>query len=86
VTCARIDHHERAAPEINFHSARRSDAHQRIIHRPLQVSAVDDQFDGVVEDMRCGFGQVLAILSATLAHDIKEEDAALPGIHQIFER
>jgi hypothetical protein len=35
--------------------------------------------------MRRGFGQVLAVLNAPLAHDIEEENAALPGIDQIFE-
>jgi hypothetical protein len=35
--------------------------------------------------MRRGFGQMLAVLNATLAHDIQEQDAALPRIHEIFE-
>ena len=36
--------------------------------------------------MRRGFGDVFAVLVAALAHDIEEQDAALPGIHQIFDR
>jgi hypothetical protein len=84
VAGAGIDHHERASLEIDFHSARRSDAHQAIVHRPLQVSAVDDQIDRIVEHMRCGLGQVLAVLDAALAHDIEEQDAALSRVHQIF--
>jgi hypothetical protein len=80
-----IDHDERTAPDIDLHSAWRSDAHQPIVDRPLQLSAIYDQIDGIVEDMRRGFGQVFSVLNAALAHDIEEQDAALPGIHQIFE-
>ena len=84
VAGAGIDHHERASLEIDLHSARRSDAHQAIVDRPLQLSAVDDQIDRIVEHMRCGLGQVFAVLDAALAHDIEEQDAALSRVHQIF--
>ena len=82
---ARIDHHERTALNINLHATRRSDAHERIIYRSLQRSAVDDQFDRIVEDMRCGFGQMFAVLNPALTHDIEKQDATLPCIHQVFE-
>jgi hypothetical protein len=80
-----IDHDERTAPDIDLHSARRSDAHQPIVDRPLQLSAIDDQIDGIIEDMRRGFSQMFAVLNTALAHNIEEQDAALPGIHQILE-
>ena len=64
VAGARIDHHERTALDINLHATWRSDAHQRIIDRPLQRSAVDDQFDRIVEDMRRGFGDMFAVLQS----------------------
>ena len=82
---ARIDDHERTASGINLHAARRSDAHEPIVYRSLKRSAVDDQFDRIVEDVRCGLGQMLAVLNPTLAHDIEEQDATLPRIHHVFE-
>ena len=85
MTCTGIDHDERAAPVIDLHPAWWRNAHERIVDRPLKRSAVDDQFNGIVEDMRRGFGDVFAVLQSALAHDIEEQDTALPGIHQIFE-
>mgnify|MGYP003694095907 CR=1 FL=1 len=85
VTGTRIDHHERTALVINLHATWRSNAHQRVVDRSLKRSAVDDQFNRIVEDMRRGFGDMFAVLQSALAHDIEEQDAALPGIHQIFE-
>ena len=85
VTRARVDDHKRTAPEINLYSARGGDPHERIIYRPLEIPSVGDQLDVIVEDMRRGFGEMFAVLNAALAHDIQEKDAALPGIHEVFD-
>ncbi len=85
VTRTRINHHERTALVINCHATWRSNAYQRVVDGARKGSAVDDQFNFVVEDMRRGFSDVFAILQSALAHDIEEQDAALPGIDQIFE-
>src|SRR5271168_1835213 len=50
------------------------------------MAAVDDQLSLIIEHMRSRLGHVLAILIATLAHDIPKQDAPLPGIDHIFER
>ena len=39
---AGIDHDEWTALQIDFHSSRRNDTHESIIHRPLEVPSVDD--------------------------------------------
>ena len=85
VAGTRIDHHERAALVIDLHAAWWCNAHQRVIDRLLKRPAVDDQLHGIVEDMRCGLGDVFAVLQSALTHDIEEQDAALSGIHQILE-
>ena len=66
--------------------ARRHDAHQPVIDRPLERAAVEDQLDLVVEDVRRRLRQMLAILVAALAHDVPEQDAALRGIDHVFDR
>jgi hypothetical protein len=86
VTRARIDYHKRTTLDINLHSARRGDPHEPIIYRPLEISTVDDQLDIIVENVRCGLGDMFAVLNAAPAHDIQEQDAALPGIHEVFVR
>jgi hypothetical protein len=85
MTCPRVDHHERATPVIDLHAAWWRNAHERVVDRSLKHSAVDDQVNRIVEDMRCGLGDVFAVLQSALTHDIEEQDTALPGIHQIFE-
>src|SRR6267142_4224315 len=85
VTRTRINHHERTALVINLYATWRSNAYQRVVDWSLKSSAVDDQFNFIVEDMRRGFGDMFAVLQSALAHDIEEQNAALPGIYQIFE-
>ena len=82
---ARIDHDERPALEIDLDALRRDDAHQRVVDRLFQLAAVDDQFGGIIQDMRRGLGDVFAILVAALAHDVQEQHAALAGIHHVFD-
>ena len=86
VTGARIDDDEGSLRRINLDAGRRNDTRQTIIDRPFEPPAVDDQLGLIIEHMRRGLGQVLAILIAALAHDIPEQDAALPRIDQVFER
>lgn len=81
----RVDHHERTTRVIDDYPTGRRDPRQSVIDRALKRSAVGDQIDRIIEDMRCGLGDVLAVLLPALTHDIEEEDATLPGIHQIFE-
>ena len=85
VTRTRVDHHERTALVINRHATWRSNAYQRVVDRSRKGSAVDDQFNFIVEDMWRRFSDVFAVLQSALAHDIEEQDTALPGIDQIFE-
>ena len=81
VARARIDHHERSAPFVDLDSGRWNDTHQRVVHRWVQFSTVDDQLHVIVEDMGCGFCQMFAVLKPASAHHIQKQDAALAGIH-----
>ena len=81
---ARIDDDEGPARRVDLDALRRNDPHERIVDRPLERAAVDDELDLVVEHMRRGLGQMLAILVAALPHDIPEQDAALRGIDHVF--
>ena len=85
VAGARVDHDERPAGRVDLDAARRLDAHQSIIHRSLQVAAVGDQLDLIIENMGYGFGHVLAVLLAALAHDVQEQDTALSAVHEVFK-
>ena len=82
---ARIDHDERPPLEIDFDTLGRNDAHQRIVDRLVQLAAVDDQFGGILQDMRRRLGDVFAILVAALAHDVQEQHAALSRIDHVFD-
>ena len=70
---------------IDFDVLGRNDAHQRIVDRLIQLAAVDDQFGGILQDMRRGLRDVLPILIAALTHDVQEQDAALARIHHVFD-
>ena len=71
---------------IDLHALGRDDAHQRIVDRLLQLAAVDDQFGRVTQDVRCGLGDVLAILVAALAQDVQEQHGTLSCIDHVFDR
>ncbi len=57
---------------------------ESIVDRPLERTAVDDELDLVVEHVRRGLGQMLAILVAALAHHVPEQHAALRRIDHVF--
>ena len=72
------------ARRIDLDARGRNDPHEHIVDRPLERAAVDDELDLVVEHVRRGLGQMLAILVAALAHDVPEQDAALRRIDHVF--
>ena len=86
VTGTGIDNDEWPALEIDLHTLRRDDAHQRVVDRLFQLAAVDDQFRRVAQDVRRGLGDVFAILFAALAHDVQEQHTALARIDHVFDR
>ena len=81
---ARIDHDERSPVQINFDLFGWNDPHQRIIHRFIQLAAVDDQLGGILQDMRCRLRDVFPVLIATLTQDVQEQDTALARIHHVL--
>ena len=81
---ARIDHDERSPIEINFDVFGRNDAHQRIIDRFIQLAAVNDQFGGILQDMRRRLRDVFPILIAASTQDVQEQNAALARIHHVL--
>ena len=83
---ARIDHDERPPLGIDFDPPGRNDADQRVIDRLVQLAAVDDQFGGILQDMRCRLRGMLAVLIATSTHDVQEQHAPLSSIHHVFDR
>jgi hypothetical protein len=81
---ARIDDHERTAGWINHDALGRHDAHQAVIDRPIERAAVHDQLCVKIKNIRRGFGEMLAILIAALAHDIPEQHGPLRRIDHVF--
>ena len=65
-------------------AGRGNDAHQRVVHRPLQGAAVAHQFGLEVQDVRDFLRALLLIDVAALAQDVEEQDGALPGIQPVF--
>ncbi len=86
VSGARIDDDERTARRIDLDALRRHDPHQNVVDRPVQLPAVHHEFHLVVEHVRGGLRQVLAVLIAALAHDVPEQHAALGRIRHVLDR
>jgi len=78
---AGIDDDERPAVEIYFDAFRRNDAHERIIYRFIELAAVNDQFGGILQDMRRRLRDVFPILIAASTQDVQEQDAPLASVH-----
>ncbi len=55
---ARIDDDERPAGRIDFDAFRRNDPDERVVDRPLERAAVDDEFHRVFEHVRRDFARV----------------------------
>src|SRR5271156_5561344 len=60
----RIDDDEGTTLQIDLDSLWRCYSHQSVVDGPLESSAIDNQFNTVVEDVRHGFGQMFAVLRA----------------------
>ena len=84
VAGARIDDDKRPQLRIDVDAVGRDDPHKSIIYGPLQLTAVHNQFDLVVEHVRRVFGHVLAILISALTQHIPEQHAALGGIDPVL--
>ena len=69
---ARIDHHEGAARRIDCRSLGRDNPHEDIVNRPIEGAAVNNDLRRIVEHVRRGLREMLAILVAALAHHVQK--------------
>ena len=84
MTGAGVDHDDRRLRRIGRDVFSGNDAHERVIYRPLQLTAVLHQFGRKgehVRDLLCG---LFAVVVASLAQGVQEQHAALQGIGPIF--
>ena len=84
VAGARIDDDKRPQLRIDVDAVGRDDPHKSIIYGPVQLAAVHNQLDLVVEYVRRVFGHVLAILISALTQHIPKQYAALGGIDPVL--
>ena len=68
---------------VDFDVGRRNDSHESVVDGALELAAVDQQLDRIVEDMRRRLSLMRLVLVATLAHDVPEQDASLGRVDQI---
>ena len=80
-----IDHDKRSPAIINFNVLRWNDAHERIIYRLIQLAAVNDEFSGVLQDMRRRVRDVFPILIPTPTQDVHKQDTSLACVHHVFD-
>ena len=83
---ARVDDDERPARRIELDAGRWNDPDERVIDRPIERAAIDKELHLVVEHMRGGLSQMLAVLVAAPAHDVPEQHAALRRVDHVFHR
>src|SRR5262245_48300704 len=86
VACARIDDHKRPERGIELYTPGRDDPCQAVIDRPIQLPTIDYELNLVIEDMRGGLLEVLAILKPALSHDVPEQDGSLRGVDHVLDR
>ena len=86
VSGARIDDDEGPLERVDRHGFWRDNAGQHIVDRAGKIVAVHHQLGLHAEHIGRLLGHVALVLISALAHDVCVEDAALPGIRQIFGR
>ena len=70
---------------IDLDSLRRHDPDERIVDRPLEGAAVDDELRLIIEHVRGRLGQMLAILVSALSHHVPEQDGALRRVGHVLD-
>ncbi len=68
----------------DFDAGRRHDANEAVIDRPVQLAAVDQQLALEFEDVRRGFGGMLAIGIAPLPQHVQEQHPTLRRVGRVF--
>ena len=82
---ARVDDDERPLLRVGDDAGRRRDRDQAIIDRARQRAAVEHEVGLELKHVWRLFGHVRVILIASLAQDVEEQYAALPGIHGVVD-
>src|SRR5262249_53572674 len=82
--CTRINYDEWAPLPIDLDAGGRNDPHERVVHRPREGAAVDDEVHLVVEDMRSGLGLMGPVLVPALAQRIPEQHAPLRRVDHVL--
>ena len=67
-----------------FVAGGRNDAHQRVVHRPLQRAAVAHEFSLEGQHVRDLLGALLQVGVAALAQHVEEQHDALPGVQPVL--
>jgi hypothetical protein len=86
MTGAWVNDNERPAGQINLDTFGRNNPDEYIVHWPLKGMTVYDNFERVVQDVRGLVGRVLAILIASFAQHVKEQNSALGRVDRVFDR
>ena len=81
---ARVDDDEGRLGRIDRLVVERDNAHQCVVHRLGQGTAVEDGLELEAEHVGCVLGAVLEGDVAALAQQVEGEDRALPGVDPVF--
>src|SRR5262249_51995087 len=84
VSGTRVYNDEGPPRRIDLNTLRRNDPNEGIVDGPIECAAVRNEVNPIVKNMRGSLGQVLAILVATLTHDVPEQDAALRRVGHVL--